>query len=101
LVGLAKYLARTHTPVSRSQLMERLTLTPLSLDLGLTALSQSGFGVDLETEAPGSITLQPETPPEPMARAVIHHFLEAVEEEQFRRRYFAQASATTLATAGR
>ncbi|HIK43445.1 MAG TPA: single-stranded-DNA-specific exonuclease RecJ [Leptolyngbyaceae cyanobacterium M65_K2018_010] len=98
LVGLAKYLARTQTPVSRSQLLDRLSLSPMTLDLGLAALAQVGFTILATAQPEGGLILQAGPAATPTAPTAIQQFLEAVAEEQFRRRYFAQVSAATLAT---
>ncbi|MBW4481605.1 MAG: single-stranded-DNA-specific exonuclease RecJ [Tildeniella torsiva UHER 1998/13D] len=103
LVGLAKYLARTQTGVTRSQLGDRLRLSPPSLALGLAALETAGFAIapDLRPLAVTDpdedlITIQFDPDPVTPAPAAIQQFLEALKEEQFRRRYFAQVPVTAL-----
>jgi single-stranded-DNA-specific exonuclease len=93
LVGLAKYLARTEMPVDRAELGDRLGLSAATLALGLEALSTAG----LESTPPETDPLQfhMSSPGEP-DRAAVQRFLEAVQEEQFRRRYFAQVPVTAL-----
>lgn len=93
LVGLAKYLARTQTPVPTDQLMVRLGLTPLSLQLALQALGQVGFAWQ---ESPGGLHISV-SPGTDQGEGAIAMFLDTLQEEQFRRRYFAQVSLTTLA----
>jgi single-stranded-DNA-specific exonuclease len=93
LVGLAKYLVRTQTPVSRPQLANRLNLTPTALNLGLVALSQVGFALIPEPETDATFRLQPTVPAEPQPHSAIQYFLEAVVEEQFRHCYLAQGRA--------
>ncbi len=90
LVGLAKYLVRTQTPVSPAQLAARLALTPTTVNLGLVALAQVGFVWVPDAETEDGFTLQPAPPAEALVRLAIQRFLEAVEEEQFRQRYLAQ-----------
>ncbi|MBE9158389.1 single-stranded-DNA-specific exonuclease RecJ [Nodosilinea sp. LEGE 06152] len=98
LVGIAKYLVRTELVVTRSQLSDRLSLAPTSLSLGLAALAAAGFEVTaLEGDA---IAIQADSDPaaanlEPDAK-MVQRFLDAVQEEQFRRRYFAQVPVTAL-----
>ncbi|MGG6241378.1 single-stranded-DNA-specific exonuclease RecJ [Nodosilinea sp. AN01ver1] len=94
LVGIAKYLARTGLVVARSHLIDRLRLSATSLSLGLQALETAGFEVtDLDGE---TITLQADPDPvAPQAKAV-QRFLDVLQEEQFRRRYFAQVPVTAL-----
>ncbi|PSR18971.1 single-stranded-DNA-specific exonuclease RecJ [filamentous cyanobacterium CCP3] len=102
LVGMAKYLARTGQGVARSQLSDRLHLSATSLSLGLAALATAGFEVTaLEDDAiavradpvPGDSKLEPSAEPD---IEMVQRFLDAVQEEQFRRRYFAQVPITAL-----
>lgn len=86
LVGLAKYLVRTQTPVDRSRLLSRLGISELSLDLGLQALTTAGFSIAV-TESPRDPIQITAASPQPMDDDVLQHFLEAVAEEQFRQRY--------------
>ena len=99
LVGIAKYLTRTGIAVTQSQLIDRLHLSATSLSLGLRALETAGFEVvapDAETLTlridPDRATSDPVSDPAAMQR-----FLEALQEEQFRRRYFAQVPVAALA----
>ncbi|WP_052050702.1 single-stranded-DNA-specific exonuclease RecJ [Leptolyngbya sp. KIOST-1] len=98
LVGVAKYLVRTGKTVARSQLSDRLRLSAPSLAIGLSALQVSGFEItDLDDDAiavrASSGSPDPSSAPE---RAQVQRFLDAVQEEQFRRRYFAQVPVTAL-----
>ena len=86
LVGLAKYLVRTQTPVDRSRLLSRLGISELSLELGLQALTTAGFSI-AAAESPHDPIQITAAPPQPMDDDVLQHFLEAVAEEQFRQRY--------------
>ncbi|TVP66638.1 MAG: single-stranded-DNA-specific exonuclease RecJ [Leptolyngbya sp. LCM1.Bin17] len=92
LVGLAKYLARTQTAVTAEQLMTRLSLTPLSLKRGLHALAQVGFGW---SEATGLVQRTAIAPTQD-ADGAIAQFLDTLQEEQFRRRYFTNVPVSTL-----
>ncbi|PZV07148.1 MAG: single-stranded-DNA-specific exonuclease RecJ [Leptolyngbya sp.] len=103
LVGLAKYLARTQTPVTRSQLGDRLRLSPTSLALGLAALETAGFEItsDLQSSAVAApeqdiLTIQFDPDTVRPAPAAVQPFLDVLREEQFRRRYFAQVPVTAL-----
>ena len=96
LVGIAKYLARTGTVISTTQLEQKLNLTPPSLAIGLQALASVGFQV---TQTAQALQVQQVPPPSayPQSRAqAIHRFLVAVEEEQFRQRYFQAVPLETL-----
>lgn len=86
LVGLAKYLVRTQTPVDRSRLLSRLGISELSLELGLQALTTAGFAI-AAAESPQNPIHITAAPPQPMDDDMLQHFLEAVAEEQFRQRY--------------
>ncbi len=94
LVGLAKYLVRTAMPVTKAQLIQRLRLSPTSLALGLAALETIGFEVVASDAA--TITFQAVSDPMIPDLAVVQHFLDALQEEQFRRRYFAQVPVSAL-----
>lgn len=100
LVGIAKYLARTQTAAARSHLQQRLDLSSTLFTLGLEALATVGFGAKVvpRTEASGGDALGferltlPQTPDPTVQRLAIQRFLDAVEEERFRRRYAAQVA---------
>ncbi|NMF85577.1 single-stranded-DNA-specific exonuclease RecJ [Nodosilinea sp. P-1105] len=92
LVGLAKYLARTQTAVTADQLMARLSLTPLSLKRGLNALTQVGFDW---SDATGLVQRTAIAPTQD-AHGAIAQFLDTLQEEQFRRRYFTNVPVSTL-----
>ncbi|HZG39893.1 MAG TPA: single-stranded-DNA-specific exonuclease RecJ [Nodosilinea sp.] len=101
LVGIAKYLARTETLVTQAQLAERLRLSSTSLDLGLAALESAGFEIAVATAPAQGITIRSKTDPvarDPIAPdpALVQRFLDVLQEEQFRRRYFAQVPVTAL-----
>lgn len=93
LVGIAKYLSRTHKIISREQLKETLGFSESLLQLGLQTLSALGFnhvgqnqGIQLTHSAAISSNALPE----------IQKFLQAVAEEQFQRQYFYQVPLSFL-----
>ncbi|HEY9761567.1 MAG TPA: single-stranded-DNA-specific exonuclease RecJ [Trichocoleus sp.] len=95
LVGVAKYLSRTGETVSAQQLQERLGVSAHALELGLKSLESVGFQVQTDSKAiqlelPDSATSFGQPSSDVMA------FLEAVQEEAFRRRYFYQVPLATL-----
>lgn len=99
LVGLAKYLARTQTGVTRSQLGDRLRFSPTSLALGLAALETAGFEIHSSAGANPAedlITIHVDPDPVTPSPAAVQRFLDGLQEEQFRRRYFAQVPVTAL-----
>ncbi len=93
LVGLAKYLARTGQPVSHRQLQTKLEIGVWSLHLGLQALQQLGFSLHLLAE---EFRLEYTPTDRPEAIAQIRAFLIALQEEQFRRKYFMQVPLSTI-----
>jgi len=96
LIGIAKYLKRTGTAATYTQLQEKLRIGELPLQLGLQALALLGFEItyfdhDFEiAEKAGLASSDAKT------TLAIERFLAAVQEEQFRRQYFYQVSLTTI-----
>ena len=89
LVGLAKYLARTGTAATRSQLEQKLNLGPQSLTWGWQALQQLGFELRIDGETVQIHTHQePSLPPSSETTTAIQCFLAAIQEEQFQQQYF-------------
>ncbi|WP_008317657.1 single-stranded-DNA-specific exonuclease RecJ [Leptolyngbya sp. PCC 6406] len=104
-VGLAKYLARTETPTTLTALSQRLTLSLKTITVGLDCLKQLGFTVNLAGAEAGAISgslhigRATETDPTAMTEdysQIAYRFLQAVREEQFRRRYFYQVSPAVV-----
>ncbi|MEO1145860.1 MAG: single-stranded-DNA-specific exonuclease RecJ [Cyanobacteria bacterium J06638_22] len=93
LVGIAKYLSRTGKPVRRAQLLERLEVGDRTLQLGFQALQALGFTVTRQDN-----TLQFEVQPvvEMPESDSLQPFLDAVEEERFRQRYFYAVPFSTI-----
>ncbi len=93
LVGLAKYLARTGQTVSHQQLQAKLAIGAWPLHLGLQALQPLGFSLH-----PLNTGLRVDYSPieQPEAIAQVRTFLIALQEEQFRRRYFTQVPLFTI-----
>jgi len=93
LVGMAKYLSRTQESISLNFLQDRLQVTATALHLGLNALSQIGFTIHTQDHQL-EISYNPRNA---FSNSnLIYTFLSAVQEEQFRRQYFAQLSLDTL-----
>lgn len=93
LVGIAKYLSRKQQFITLDCLQNQLQVTETTLQLGLAALSQIGFSLK-EEENGWKIIYHPVQKPSEVNQ--IYTFLAAVQEEQFRRQYFAQISLETL-----
>ncbi|MBP0009239.1 MAG: single-stranded-DNA-specific exonuclease RecJ [Roseofilum sp. Belize Diploria] len=93
LVGIAKYLSRTQESISLNFLQDRLQVTATALQLGLNALSQIGFSIAQQEK---KLTIAYNARIDFSDFSLIYIFLSAVQEEQFRRQYFAQISLETL-----
>jgi single-stranded-DNA-specific exonuclease len=93
LVGIAKYLSRTGKNVTKIQLKEKLFLSDRTLELGLKALVRLGFICHYQNKAwyfSKSAQISSE------ADNARTDFLEALQEEQFQRQYFARVPLSTL-----
>jgi len=97
LVGIAKYLDRTQTSVTRTELLRRLPLTAKSLQAGLTALVAGGFDLNVAPDDPDLLQLSQAQLTSDDYGEAIQRFIDIVQEEQFRRHYFSQVSTSTLA----
>lgn len=95
LIGIAKYLSRTQETVSMAKVSDRLEIGKFALSLGIDALVALGFECLRE---PGLSFQPPKSHPSADVNEKINAFLNAVEEEQFRRQYFYQIPITTLAS---
>jgi len=95
LVGIAKYLSRTHQSVTRVQLLEKLGISNQSLFLGIKALKYWGFTVKTQDHHL-QVTQNSQTISATPADAAVTQFLAAVSEEQFQRQYFAEVPLSTI-----
>ncbi|BAY93501.1 MULTISPECIES: single-stranded-DNA-specific exonuclease RecJ [unclassified Tolypothrix] len=95
LIGIAKYLSRTHQPVTRVQLLEKLGISNQALLLGIRALKYLGFTVQRQDNYL-QIIPEPKSISETQADAAASKFLAAVREEQFQREYFAEVPLSTI-----
>ena len=112
-VGLVKHFAHTQAPTTRSFLQETLDISDRTLDIALWTIEGFGFevlltppdqlklqdspsilktGEDQKQRSLGSLQTSPQITPKQRLQA----FLEAVEEERFRQRYFATVPAALL-----
>jgi single-stranded-DNA-specific exonuclease len=91
LVGIAKFMSRTGTIVSRQQLQKQLNISTATLKVGFEILQQLGFTINssrsgFKITQPASHSIPP---------AVLHQaantFSRALQEEAFRQSYFTQA----------
>jgi single-stranded-DNA-specific exonuclease len=99
LVGIAKYLTRTGTLATRSQLQDKLALSDRALTMGLEALQELGFTVSVVDEIVqiGWFKLVEET----MTNSALGQFFVVLEEEQFRQRYFYEVPLATIQSVAR
>jgi single-stranded-DNA-specific exonuclease len=95
LVGMAKYLARTGTVCPLSTLQEKLGVSDRTLQIGLRCLNLLGFGVNIEDTRVTLTEPSSGTPPDQYPQ-IAQTFLQAIQEEQFRRHYFFQVPPDTL-----
>ncbi|MGB3693761.1 MAG: single-stranded-DNA-specific exonuclease RecJ [Spirulinaceae cyanobacterium] len=93
LVGLAKYLNRTGKIATSAQLQEKLNINRQTLQLGLEALTSSGFQVNQQGNS-WQISWQEKVNHNPQEKLLA--FCTAVEEEQFRRSFFYKVPISTL-----
>lgn len=96
LVGIAKYLSRTGKPATRLQLLDKLEIGDRTLQLGFRTLKYLGFQI---TAVNNTFKITWHTEPSPTDNrftATVEQFFSAVQEEQFRRQYFAQIPLSTL-----
>ena len=91
LVGMAKYLARTRTPVDLQRLQQRLGLSAATLGQGLEALAEVGFRTTVL--ASQEIYLDYDPGITPCLTPSLQRFLAMMQEANFQRRYWAQRRA--------
>ncbi|MGV2829188.1 single-stranded-DNA-specific exonuclease RecJ [Myxosarcina sp. GI1(2024)] len=94
LVGIAKYLSRTHKPVSHQQLKEKLNLCNRALNVGLQTLSQLGFQLQ-QTEDLYQFNWHKSQLQEDLSLE-LREFELAIAEQQFQQQYFEQVSLATI-----
>lgn len=96
LVGIAKYLSRTGQSVTRLQLMEKLGISDLLLQLGFQALFRLGFKVSFQNRAFKFSSLEVKPIVADTDLQTIEQFIAAVREEQFQRQYFYKVPLSTI-----
>ncbi|MBP5971315.1 single-stranded-DNA-specific exonuclease RecJ [Brasilonema sp. CT11] len=94
LVGIAKYLGRTNQPVTRIQLLEKLSINDQTLLFGLRSLRYLGFNISRQDRM--LVFTQHSTIETTQAEAAVEKFLAAVREEQFQRQYFAEVPLSII-----
>lgn len=97
LVGIAKYLSRTGKPATRLQLLDKLEIGDRTLQLGFKTLKYLGFQITAVSNTFKMTWQTTDTAPtDPRFTAAIEQFFSAIQEEQFRRQYFAQIPLSTI-----
>jgi single-stranded-DNA-specific exonuclease len=97
LIGIAKYLSRTGQGVMRAQLIEKLGISDLLLQLGFQALTRLGFKIGFQNRAFKMSLLQSEPIiADTESLQIIEQFIAAIREEQFQRQYFYKVPLTTI-----
>ena len=99
LLGIAKYLSKAQKAVTVERLCEKVEISDRTLLIGLNALTEAGFEVsrsalDIRFHYPSNSAICDSLDAQSLSR-----FLIAVQEEQFRRRYFYKAPVATLESA--
>ncbi|MEM9152826.1 MAG: single-stranded-DNA-specific exonuclease RecJ, partial [Cyanobacteria bacterium P01_F01_bin.3] len=101
LLGMAKYMSRMEMAVTRERLAERLGVCDRTLSLGLAALEEAGFAVDIsavDVRCRYEPSFEIDKSKDNSSNRAMSQFLAAVQEEDFQRRYFYEAPVTTLQT---
>lgn len=103
LVGIAKYLSRTHQPVTRQKLLAKLKIGDVSLKRGFDCLKCLGFQVEYQTdgEAKRQFLIRADKgaiadASHPELSALLDLFFSTIREEQFRQQYFCNVSLNTI-----
>ncbi|NJN85827.1 MAG: single-stranded-DNA-specific exonuclease RecJ, partial [Leptolyngbyaceae cyanobacterium SL_7_1] len=100
LVGIAKYLSRTRELASQTQLQEKLDIGDRVLHLGFKALRSLGLTITIPNTNTVQMQWQFREPSmDGLSKTLeVQSFLEAVQEEYFRRRYFYHVPLSTIQT---
>jgi single-stranded-DNA-specific exonuclease len=98
LVGIAKYLSRTGDTATDEQIRKKLGVSDRTLRLGFQTLEQIGFKVEQNGDPCGiceaaRVEIQAT---DLIDSPAIAQFLEILQEERFRQRYFYEVPLTTI-----
>jgi single-stranded-DNA-specific exonuclease len=96
LVGIAKYLSRTGKTATRQQWLGKLGVDDRTLQVGVQSLGQLGFAISSTPEGFQVTFAAPNRLTDTAQQQAMDRFLQAVQEEQFRRRYFYHVPLRTL-----
>jgi single-stranded-DNA-specific exonuclease len=95
-LGIAKYLARTGTPISGQQWCDRLSVSAPTLQIGLEALRELEFEIKIQAQG---IVVSRNTIAAPLPEvltAAAQAWEEARRHERFRQQYFMQVNIAVL-----
>jgi single-stranded-DNA-specific exonuclease len=97
LVGIAKYISRTHQPITRQQLLHKLNIGDVPLKLGFEGLQQLGFEIKYQNRA-FYFDWKEKNNHQPNSHyySAIQAFVNGVQEEKFMRQYFSRVSVATI-----
>jgi single-stranded-DNA-specific exonuclease len=95
LVGIAKYLCRTNQAATRTQLLEKLSISDQTLHNGFQALKALGFTIKSQDNY---LIFSPidNANSIPQLEAAIEKFTAAVREEEFQKDYFNKVPVSTI-----
>ncbi|OZH53928.1 single-stranded DNA exonuclease, partial [Hydrocoleum sp. CS-953] len=96
LLGIAKYLSRTGQPVTRYQLLKKLSISDPTLKLGFKSIQYFGFNVKYKDRYFYIIENKTKNQQSESLSQIIGKFLAAVSEEQFRQKYFCEVPLKTI-----
>ncbi|MEM1170798.1 MAG: hypothetical protein AAGJ08_17395, partial [Cyanobacteria bacterium P01_H01_bin.35] len=96
LLGIAKYLSRTGQPVTRYQLLKKLSIADGTLKLGIKGIQYFGFNVKYKDRYFYIIENKTKNQQSETLSKIIGKFLAAVSEEQFRQKYFCEVPLKTI-----
>ena len=96
LLGIAKYLSRTGQPVTRYQLLKKLSIGDATLKLGFKTIQYFGFNVKYKDRYFYIIQNQTKNQKLETLSQIVGKFLAAVSEEQFRQKYFCEVPLKTI-----
>ncbi len=97
LVGIAKYISRTHQPITRQQLLQKLKIGEIPLKLGFECLQQLGFEIKYSNRA---FYIDKKEEIKNLSNSDFYRamqaFIKAIQEEQFIHQYFSEVSINTI-----
>ncbi len=96
LLGLAKYLSRTHESIAIDRLLQRLGMDDRLLPLAWDVLSDFGFDITVKSDRVEISWNQDQSPDIQRRSVAIDRWLEAIEDMLFQQHYFATMPLETI-----